>query len=83
MKVGDKVIVKTYQKIPYNWASNGKMNKWMGKVVTIRLIVWNGVYIEEDINEYTYNEYQGWIWNKDDFIPLSEVKDSIRHLLGG
>lgn len=81
MEVGDRVVIKTYSKLPYSWSD--RMCKWMGKVVTIRLIVWNGVYIKEDINDFSDNEYPGWIWNKDDFIPLSEIKDSIRHLLGG
>lgn len=81
MKVGDKVMVKTYQKIPYRWSS--KMRKWMGKAVNIRLVDGDCVYIEQDINEYPYNKYPGWEWCKEDFIQLSKDKDSIRHLLGG
>ncbi len=40
------------------------MDKWIGKVVTIRSIYNNDVRVEEDTEE---NDGGGWYWNVDDF----------------
>lgn len=56
-KVGDKVVVKKADK---NW--NRKMNKWVGKTMTIRqLHPYSKSYkMEEDIEEWE----KGWFWDE-------------------
>ena len=62
-KTSEKVMVKTYDKMPNNW--NYDMMQFMGKIVTISSIrgsrlSWPYV-IEEDIR---------WVWQEKNFISL-------------
>ena len=59
-EIGDKVkIVDAWTNETYENA-DGRMDKWLGKVMTIRDID-NGDYrMEEDIHEW----YDGWYWNE-------------------
>ena len=68
MKVGDKVLVKTYKTLPSYWDFYGEMAKFMGRIVTIRSVV-PFITIEEDRGTY--------FWMLEDFIFL----DSIEYLL--
>ena len=75
LKVGQKVKVRNYDKIPRHWDSKGEMCKYMGKVVTIRAIDGGDVEIEEDKNE-NYN--CGWIWCDEDFVPVKFKKSDLK-----
>ena len=60
IKEGDKVKIKIYDKRPMRWNSEGKMDKYMGQIVTIdRINRANDVFIEEDFHQ--------WIWKLSDF----------------
>lgn len=68
MKVGDKVLVRTYKVRPVYWDYYGAMAKFMGRIVTIRSVV-PAITIEEDYGIY--------FWMPENFIFL----DSIEYLL--
>ena len=60
-KVGDKVrIVK--KKNGACWAPYNEMDKWLGKIMTIRYACNSRYKMEEDISEYDGN---GWTWYED------------------
>ncbi len=68
-KVGEKVLVKTYDPIPINW--NHTMSGFMGKVVTIRS---NQRY--DNKWPYQIEEDSSWVWREQDFIELpTDVND--------
>ena len=67
IKEGDKVKIKIYKKRPIRWNSEGKMDKYMGQIVTInRITRANDVFIEEDFHQ--------WIWKLSDFVKLPVQK---------
>ena len=72
-KVGDKVKIRYFNKIPDHWNSHGRMNHWMGQIVTIREIFNDDekYRIEEDKKEH-YGI--GWCWERSDFIPLDSIE---------
>jgi len=43
MKIGQKVKVKIFKKRPVGWNFEGEMDKWMGKLVTIKYISHNKI----------------------------------------
>lgn len=56
-KVGDKVRIVS-KRVGGKWNSNGLMDKWLGKVMTVRAVC-DGCYkMEEDICEWG----SGWTW---------------------
>lgn len=66
-KVGDKVRIvdhRTYNMNPY-----GEMNKWLGKVMTIRGLSSFGYWMEEDYGEYLGD---GWMWDDSMISGLAE-----------
>lgn len=77
-KVGDKVIVKSFSERPDHWNISGKMDKWMGKIVTI------SKYRESDINPYLIEEDKGenlggrWRWRESDFLPIPKPGDKVK-----
>ena len=75
LEIGQKVRIKTYKKRPSYWNSHGKMDKYMGKVVTIRSVSAAGVKIEEDKNEHCDI---GWSWGIRDFVPLKFTKSDLK-----
>lgn len=75
LKVGQKVRIKTYNRRPGYWNSHGKMDKYMGKVVTIRRVSDTSVKIKEDKNE---NCDTGWSWGISDFVPLKFTKSDLQ-----
>ena len=46
-------------------ASSGKMDRWLGQVMTVREVYGtDDCFMEEDIDEYRGNVRPGWVWNK-------------------
>ena len=75
-KVGDRVIVRSFSKIPGAWNSFGGMNHWMGKVVTIKEILdKHSIRIQEDREE---NIGEGWLWSESDFLPIPKAGDKVK-----
>lgn len=77
LKVGQKVRVRRYDQRPIRWNPNGKMDKYMGKDVTIKHInSANGdIRIKEDKeDQYGY----GWIWKSEDFVPVEFTKSDLK-----
>lgn len=75
LKPGMKVRVKRYDQRTNRWNSDGKMDKYMGKSVTVRAIEGNRVKIEEDKNE---NGNNGWIWRVENFVPVKFTKSDLK-----
>lgn len=72
-KVGDKVrIVSEKTGFAWNWA--GKMDKWLGKVMTIRGISGNAYRMQEDSTEF---DGCGWYWGEEMISGLAETPESI------
>lgn len=77
-KVGDKVIVKSFYERPKHWNIYGRMDHWMGRIVTIRDGHRNGVNpysIEEDTKE---GEDYGFGWRESDFLLIPKPGDKVR-----
>lgn len=75
LKAGQKVRIKTYNRRPVYWNSSGKMDKYMGKVVTVRAIEGESVKIKEDKNE---NGNNGWLWSVKNFTPVKFTKSDLK-----
>lgn len=60
-KVGDKVRIVT--KRGEHWNPEGKMDRWMGKVMTIRYTIGGWYRMEEDRAEHRGD---GWSWKEED-----------------
>lgn len=59
LKVGDKVKIVD-EKTGKAWSPSGKMNRWLGKIMTIRDIAGSGIVrMREDVGEYGCG---GWYW---------------------
>lgn len=71
IKVGDKVRIKKFSERPSHWNNHGEMDKWMGKVMTVKDKVSNGFFMEEDKCE---RPISGWAWRESDF---EKVEDKI------
>jgi hypothetical protein len=76
-RVGDKVRI--INRRGCGWNTEGLMDKWMGKEMTIKEDNWNGIFFktQEDTDE---NNGNGWLWSADDFeshrkIALDLVND--------
>lgn len=60
LKVGDKVKIVD-EKTGKAWSPSGKMDRWLGKIMTIRDIAGSGtVGMREDVGEYGGG---GWNWH--------------------
>lgn len=66
-KVGDKVRIVDHR--TDNMHHFGKMDKWLGKVMTIRERLLSGYWMEEDYGE---NIGFGWRWDDDMISGLAE-----------
>lgn len=66
-KVGDKVRIVDHR--TKNMNPFGEMNKWLGKVMTIKDLSWFGYWMEEDYGEYMGN---GWMWDDSMISGLAE-----------
>jgi hypothetical protein len=66
-KVGDKVRIVDHR--TYRMNDFGKMDKWLGKVMTIRDLSSPGYWMREDYGE---NNGYGWLWDDDMISGLAE-----------
>ena len=66
-KCGDKVRIVGHR--TYNMNPSGEMDKWLGKVMTIRGFSWFGYWMEEDYGEYLGD---GWMWDDSMISGLAE-----------
>lgn len=66
-KVGDKVRIVDHRTDRMNYF--GRMDKWLGKVMTIRECLLSGYWMEEDFGE---NIGFGWRWDDDMISGLAE-----------
>lgn len=76
--VGDKVRIRSDR--GDGWNFDGKMDKWCGKVMTIREIIGCFYSMEEDTLEHNG---MGWRWSDDDIVekittPKYKVGDKVR-----
>lgn len=69
IKVGDKVRIKKFSERPSHWNNHGEMDKWMGKVMTVKDKVSNRFFMEEDKCE---RPISGWAWRESDFVKVEE-----------
>lgn len=68
-KVGDKVRIKNRR--GENWNTEGEMDHWMGKIMTLREEYYDKTWhMEEDKRE---NCGLGWFWDEDDFEPAEQL----------
>lgn len=79
-KVGDKVRIATDKSKSFAWNDEGKMDKWLGKVMTIRecrnFENYTAYKMKEDIEEHVL----GWNWHEtmiDGLVTNEEPKHSI------
>jgi hypothetical protein len=75
-KVGDKVRITTDKSKSNQWNSSGRMDKWLGKVMTIRYVGWDSYRMEEDSKEFAAG---GWYWHDEmiDGLATEEPKHQI------
>lgn len=66
-KVGDKVRIVSHR--AYNMNPSGEMDKWLGKVMTIRGLSSFGYWMEEDYGKYLGD---GWMWDDSMISGLAE-----------
>ena len=68
-KVGDKVRIVSKWGKGCNQNSDGKMDKWLGKNMTIRAIYYGSTYkMKEDAAEWRGD---GWTWNENSIAGLA------------
>lgn len=77
LKPGMKVRVKRYDQRPNRWNPNRKMDKYMGKVVTIKRInsASGDISIKEDNEDQCWC---GWAWKSEDFVPVEFTKSDLK-----
>lgn len=66
-KIGDKVRIVDYR--TYRMNNFGEMDKWLGKVMTIRDLSSPGYWMREDYGE---NNGYGWLWDDGMISGLAE-----------
>ena len=69
-KVGDKVRIVS-EKTGARWNWRGKMDKWLGKVMTIREVTDKYYRMEEDKTEFVG---EGWFWYDEMIAGLADQK---------
>ena len=72
-KIGDRVRITTDKSKSDKWNKRGEMDKWLGKVMTIRDVVAGCYSMEEDYNEYL----DGWFWYEDMIDGLADERKII------
>lgn len=83
IKVGDRVRIKNFVKRPLHWNSSGKMDKWMGKTMTVIAVeneVDNRFFMDEDKCE---GPIGGWAWRESDFVKVEEETMTKKNLKDG
>ena len=81
--VGQKVRVKKFDVRPSHWNTDGKMDKWMGKDVTIKRTpneISSSYKIEEDVGEW--GNGSGWFWKESDFETISSSETTLASKIG-
>lgn len=69
-KVGDKVRIVDHRTCNMN--KNGEMDKWLGKTMTVREILYNKRYFMEE-DKFERNG-MGWMWDDEMISGLAEQK---------
>lgn len=69
-KVGDKVRIVDHRTCCMN--KNGEMDKWLGKTMTVREILYNKCYFMEE-DKFERNG-MGWMWDDEMISGLAEQK---------
>lgn len=79
LKAGDKVrIVK--EKTGPSWNIAGKMDKWLGKVMTVKDIMRMGIQMVEDQGEHWFG--CGWCWTPEMIAEkVEEYPTIVEHLI--
>lgn len=80
IKVGDKVRIKKFSERPSHWNNHGEMDKWMGKVMTVKDKVSNRFFMEEDKCE---RPISGWAWRESDFVKVEDKIMTKKNLKDG
>ena len=77
LKPGMKVRIRTYKIRPAGWNNEGLMDKWMGKIMTVRTVGPNKVWFEEDRGCRPY-QAGGWTWSHSDIkeIVSTDVREN-------
>lgn len=74
-KIGDRVRIVSNKRNIASWNNEGKMDKWLGQIMTIRDIVDSRFYkMVEDKNETNCNSTPGWNWSES-MIECLEPED--------
>lgn len=76
-KVGDKVRIKDDISVCRYINKQGLMDKWQGKVMTIRGYEGRCYKMKEDIYEYRDNNTPGWSWHDDMIEGLAEEPQDV------
>jgi len=73
LKIGMKVMIKSFRKRPEHWNSKGEMDNLMGKEITIKEI--KSIYVNVEENN--------WDWIPSDFQPIVRIsKAKTRTVIG-
>lgn len=70
--VGDKVVVARKGE---TWNIDGEMDKWLGRVMTIRCKNEDSYRMEEDQDE---NDVEGWWWSDTDLEPAEYAVEVVK-----
>jgi hypothetical protein len=71
--VGQKVRVKKYDERPFRWNAGGKMDVFMGHIVTIRSLNQRITIEEDNRSGKTRGDKDYWAWQHSDFEPIVEI----------
>lgn len=74
-KVGDRVRIVT-EKTGTHWNSEGKMNKWLGKIMTVKKI--NSSDTVKMVEDEGENLRDGWYWKPHMIAGLAEPQPFLR-----
>ncbi len=73
MKVGDRVLIKTFKKRPQHWAQDGGMDELMGRDAIISTIIKSKI---DKIHVRIANDDNYWYWKPDDFTLINLFDDA-------
>ena len=78
--IGDRVRITTDKSKSRGWNPDGKMDKWLGKVMTIRDIQGRHYRMKEDRKEFFGD---GWFWSEDMIGGLASSKSKKQEVKHG
>ena len=67
-KVGDKVRIVSEWGKGCCQSLNGKMDKWLGKIMTVRYV---GITLYKMVEDIEDNEWGGWVWSENCIAGLA------------